>query len=423
MSLFDDLVANETIASVRSRIVEHAKAAELAITNWIKGSVGHQFVEVATLATYEVGSRFSKIIRGFASLDTSVDPGDEDPFDPANVDLEPSPGFLSSYGKGTFGTPRGEATFATGFVTFTTGDVPRTLAPRSLTFTWTEGLDVPDPAPTYRNSADPAIYTNGDGTVTVPAGSSLEIPVRADAIGTGSNAPTGALSLTTTLSGCSATNDSPIRGVDRESAANYRARCRQAPSRISLGGPSAAYEYLAKTQIDGSPLLNASGNVVNISRVWVSPESATGDVNVYFASPGGAAVAEDVEAANENIEQQAFAAPGAISFTGAAATEVEIAVAGNAKLKAAPGVTTAAAKLAIVEHLTAWFAALEIGGRDQDANGAGVVYDHDIRAVAACSYPGLYAVSLENPGDETALATGEVAVLSTNVASWSVVLV
>lgn len=421
MSLFEDLIANETLVSVRARIVEQAKAAELKITNWLVGAVGQQILELFTQVTHQTSLNISAAIRGYASLDTSTDPGDEDPYDSTNAGLEPEAGFLSDHGASNYGTPRGEATFATGFVTFSNdGIVVRTFAPESLTFTWT-AESPPSPAPTYRNAPDPAIYTNPDGTVTVAVGADLVIPISAEEIGTRSNAPSEALSLTTTLSGCTATNASPIAGTDRESAADYRARCKQAPNRVSLSGPGGAYGYLAKTNLDGTPLLNASGNAVNISRVQVSEESDTGIVDVFFASPSGAAIAEDVTAANGNIEVECFAVPGAITYTGAAATEVGITVGGLAKLKNVPGASAEAAEAAIDAALTAAFAAFEIGGVDQ-VDGAGVIYTTDLRAIAACAYPGLYDVSLISPaGASTALAKGEVAVFTTD--GWEITLV
>lgn len=423
MSLFTDLLQSETITSIRTRIVAIAESADLLISNWLSGGTGEQILQALGLATYQTSDMVSKAIRGFASLDTSTDPGDVDPYDDTNEDKTPAEGMLSALGENTYGTPRRGETFATGFVTFVNaGIVARTFGPESLTFTWTGGAP-PSPAPTYRNSADDTVYTDPDGTVTVGAGASLDLPVTAEELGTRSNAPTGTLSLTTTLSGCTATNAAPVVGSDREDAATYRTRCRKAPARVSLAGPSAAYEYLANTQIDGEPLLNASETEVNISRVQVPQDSATGIVDAYFASPAGAAVAEDVTAANDNIELEAFAVPDAITYTGQAAVEVVVPVAGTAKIKAGVGVDIDDAATAIVAALVDYFASFPIGGLDQVA-GAGVLYTKDIQAVAAAAYPGLYNCTVTTPAAaSTALALGRVAVLSTVVGDWTITLV
>jgi len=424
MGVFTDLLSSEAMTSVRRRIVEAAQSAELLITAWVEGDVAEQMLQVVSLVAYQTSRSVTAIVRGYASLDTSTDPGDVDPYDPDNEDLEPEPGFLSNMGESWFSTPRQDATFASGYVTFnnTLGIVARTFAPDSLTFTWTGGTP-PSPAPTYRNSADDTIYTNPDGTVTVAAGASLDIPVTAEEIGTRSNAHASTLSLTTTLSGVTATNASPIIGTDREAAGPYRERCRQAPSRMSMAGPPHIYAYLAKTKLDGTPLLNASGNQVNITRVQVIDDSDTGDVDVYFASGSGAASSEDVAAANANIELESFSVPGTRSYTGQAASEVPISVGGTAKLASYAGASVADAKQAIVDALTAAFATYDIGGKDRVA-GAGKLYTNDFQAVAANAYKGLYDLEVTTPvADETALAKGNVGTITTTVGDWSVTLV
>ncbi len=424
MTIFSDLLENETITSVRGRMTGYAQAAGLAITSWIVGDPAEQMLATFGTALYTARQTISQATRGFASLDTSTDPGDEDPYDADNVDLPAEAGFLSEHGKNVHDTERREATFATGFVTFdnSASALARTFSAESLTFTWTGGTP-PSPAPTYRNSYDASIYTDAGRNVTVAARASLVIPIEAEEVGTRSNAGTGEITLTTSIVNATATNASPVLGTDRESATDYRERCRTASARLSLGGPDAAYEYLAKTNVDGTPLLNASEVAVNITRVQVSQESATGIVDAYFASPSGAAIAADVTAANANIEEQAFAVPDAITYTGAAATEVPITVSGTASLKSLPGVSSELARQAIVDALTAEFSAYDIGGKDQVA-GAGVVYTEDIQAVAACSYAGLYNLQITAPSAATtALAKGEVATLTTATGNWTVTLV
>jgi hypothetical protein len=423
MSAFDDLIANTTVSAIRTTIIGYAQGAGLLISNWLVGSVGQQIFETVAQTGYALTQGIANIVRGFASLDTSTDPGDVDAYDSDNAGRTPAPGFLSYYGQNTYGTTRQEATFATGPVLFTNGgSQSRTFAPYALTFTWTANTP-PSPAPTYRNAPDPTIYTNPDGTVTVGVNGTLTLTVVADEVGMGSNVPSASsLSLTTTLLGCSATNTASVLGTDREDADVYRARCRQAPARISLGGPSAAYAYLAAKNLDGTPLLNANGAPVAINRVYVSQSSSTGIVTAYYASPSGAAISADVTAANNNIEIQAFAVPDAITFSGVAASNVSIHVVGTASIKARPGLTSAIVKTAIINALAAAFETFEIGGSDQTA-GAGVIYTDDLHAIAATAYPGLYNVVITTPGGATtALALGHVATLNSVVGDWAVTL-
>lgn len=425
MSFFDDIIAPETITSVRDKLIGYAQAAGLVITDWLVGSPGQQIVEAVTETIAHTTATFAKVARGFASLDTSTDPGDVDPYNPGNEALTPEPGLLSEFGANTFGTTRVEASFATGFVTFdnSAGVVPRQFGPDSLVYTWTGGTP-PSPPPTYRNAADPTIYTNPDGTVTVAAGATLDIPVQADEAGSASSAPPGVLSLTTNLVGVTGTNAAAIIGRDRESASVYRERCRQAPARTSLGGPADAYRYLARTNLDGTPLLNASDDPVNISRVQVTGSSTTGNVAAYFASPSGAAIAADVTAANTNIEANAFAVPDTITYSGAAASDVPITVQGTAKIKAGPGVVSATVRQAIVDALATAFQDFPVGGFDAAPDGTGgAVYTVDLQAIAAGAFPGLYQVVVTVPaGASTPVDLGEVATYTGVIADWTLTI-
>lgn len=431
MTVFSDSLISETLSSVRAKLISAAQGAGLTVTDWVVGALSQQMLESHAQAAFTFVGSVARIVRGFAGLDYATDPGDPDAYAPSNADLAPSAGFLSNMGLNTFFTERAGATFAGGFVTFTNaGIAARTFGPGALVFTWTVGP--PSPAPTYRNAGDPSIYTNADGTVTVNAGSSLSIPVSAEEIGTRSNAPASSLSLTTSLVGCSATNPLAVLGTDREDAAVYRGRCRKAPARLSLAGPSAAYEYLSAKNLDGTPLYNGvdgsghldgTGDPVNIDRVQVTQDSATGIVNAYYASPEGAAIADDVTAANLNIEAEAFAVPDAITFTGIAATETLVPVIGTGKIAAGPGVSAALVKDAIVAAQEAYFASFPLGGLDQVA-GAGVLYTEDLRGVARAAFPGLYAVDVSTPaGATTAIALGHVATTDTDAADWTITVV
>jgi Baseplate J-like protein len=422
---FLDIISPASESTIRSRILGFAQGAGLKITSWITGDIGQQVFEMSVSSASSFVQIVSQVVRGFASLDTSTDPGDEDSYDPSNVDAEPGLGFLSAYGENVFGTTRSPETFASGSVLFVNaGTSARDIAPEGVTFTWTEGSP-PSPPPTYHNSADTTVYTNPDGTVTIAAGTSLELPVECDTIGAQGTCPSGSLSLTTTLLGCTATNSEAIVGNDRESAAVYRARCRLSSARISLGGPNAAYEYLASKNLDGTPLMNGATPPapVGITRVYVSQDSSTGIVNTYYASNTGPAIAEDVTAANANIELECFAVPDAITFTGMAAVAVPVHVTGSARIKAAPGITEAVVKAAIVSELTSMWPTIPIGGFDQTA-GAGVLYTTDISAWAKGAYPGLYDVVAVVPGGATtALALGKVATLQCASSDWTVTIV
>jgi hypothetical protein len=255
---FLDLILPESESAIRARIKTFAESAGDKITNWRQGGVGEQIFEWSVSTASAFSSVVAKYVRGYASLDTSVDPGDVDPYDSSNELLPAAEGHLSAHGANTFGTKRTKEEFSSGSVTFhNNGSVTRVIAPYGITFTWTVVPPLGEPV-TYRNIEDPTVYTDPGGTVTVAIGTSVELPVMCDVIGSRGSCPSGSLSLTSTLVGCAATNSEPVTGTDREDADQYRIRCRNAAARLSLGGPSACYQYLANTNLDGSPLLNAA---------------------------------------------------------------------------------------------------------------------------------------------------------------------
>lgn len=428
MSLFDDAIAGLTGTQVRATVLGYLQAAGVIVTNWRVIGVGKQMFEAFVAASQGYVASQAAIVRGFVSLDTSTDPGDVDAYDPNNQDLPPAPGFLSAMGKNVHGTTREEASFANGIARFVNaGPGARVLSPGSVIWTWTAGSP-PEPPPTYINVNDPSIYL--DGTVTVPAGTTIDLPVRCEVIGSIGSAPANSLSLTTTLVGCTSTNPAAIVGNDREDAGTYRQNCRQAAARLSFGGPSEAYAYLAVKKLDGSVLLNDSDPPVptSITRVQVTKDSATGIVNAYYASGSGAAIAEDISAAVRNTEF-AFAAPDAITFTGYAATPVNVHVVGTGKIKARIGLTAQVVAEGIVASLVANGKTIPVAGVDQIAN-AGKVYTSDLEAFARAGYRGLYDVVVTTPaGLSTALAEGEVAVIQSDAGDglgsgdWTVTVV
>jgi hypothetical protein len=295
------------------------------------------------------------------------------------------------------------------------------FGPYSLIFTWTGGTP-PVPPPTYINTPNASIYTGGGGTYSLAAGSSVTIPVACQILGALGSAPSLTLSMTTTILGCTATNTDPIVGADRETATLYRARCRQAEARISLGGPAAAYEYLSTKNLDGTPLLNGSGNVVAITRTQVSQDSATGNVVAYYATTSGAATSEDVTAANTNIEVTSFAVPDAITFAGYAATEQHVSIGGSVSVRGGAGVTTAAVQAAIVAKILAESSEFPIGGRDSDLSN-GTLYVNDVIGWIFTAYPGIFHVSLAVPAADVSISSGNVMIPDTIDSSWTVTIV
>jgi len=433
MASFLDLIAVPTATAIRDTVRGFAVSAGLKINNWRSGGIGQQMLEWQVAATDAATRMINRAVRGYASLDTSVDPGDVDAYDANNETLEPAPGFLSSFGANTFDTTRIEQTFASGSVVFTNnGVVARTFLPYGLTFTWTVSPPSGRPPPTYRNVEDATVYTDPGGTVTVPVGGTVTLPVQCDFAGSLGSCPSDALTLTTTMIGCTASNTDPVVGNDRESVELYRERCRKSSARLSLGGPAAIYEYLANTNLDGSPLYNAAAvpAPVGITRTQVSTDSTTGIVTVYYATASGAPIAADVTAANLNIEQNSAAVGDCVTFTGIGAAEATVDVAGTVKIKNASGLDVSAIKSAIVLSLANLFQTIPISGHDPNSvpsipglPGFGVLYLNDIEAAVKNSYPGLYAVTTSAPTANLLVPNGVVMVLNSTVSDWIITVV
>lgn len=423
----------------------YAEAAQLKISDWIPGAVGQQILEAVDQALYNTAAGVSALVRGYASLDTSTDPGDEDPYDATNVTLPAAPGFLSGKGAGDFGVARLDATFATGTITITNASgSAQSFAPGSLTFTRDTPFLGQTYAPTYRNAPDVSIYTNPDGTATVANGNTIDIHIVAEEQGIGSNADAGTVSLVTVLAtGATATNAAAILAASRESADPYRDRCRIARSLLSLQGPADAYRFIALGAMkddDGNIFFfppgslttavgidslgtfqqfpNARGTTLGINRVYVRRDSSTGLVVAYFATASGDPGAQALTDLTALFDQVYWPDCTTRSFN--RAVEVTVNLVGTIKAKSGAGVTTSSIDAAATAAASAAFPTYDIGGFDQTA-GAGTLYKQELESMVNGSDSHIYLVTLGTPAGNTALAEGRVAKLG-GPPTWTVVI-
>lgn len=423
MSIISTLLVGDTLDAVRDQIVGFCVTQGLKVTNWVAHGVVNQMKEVCVSMGGAVSGIRARVVRGFYSLDTATDPGDYDPFDEENINRPQEEGYLSDHGLNVHGITRGKATFAKGFALFSNdGTSSRNIAPEGLTFEW---KDDQNKTWSYRNIGDSTIYTNPDGTVTVPVGTSVLMPVECNQLGAGGSCPSDSISLVTSLIGCTATNPDPIVGSARQDAENYRAVCRSSSARLSLNGPGAIYDYLARYNLDGTQLLRSTDPAipVDITRTWVSEESSTGIVVAYFATDSGSAIQQDVDAANKNIEEYACAVMDAITYSGSAATETVIQVAGTARIKNRPGLNRTTIINSMLQQIIAAQKTFPIGGLDQNEAGSGYVYRNDLEAIARSGFFGLYDVEVTSIDYRVVIPTGHVAVFASSVSDWSVTLV
>lgn len=434
---FEDLYQQPTLSNVKEIVLQVAREAGLPVDNWILGDPSERWIEINGRTVHLFGTGVTtQAVRGFF-LDLATDPGD--PGD-LSADQTPRPGWLSALGSSWYGVERGGLVSATGSVTITNAGSTATSPIKPFDLTFERSTEGPDGGrPTYRNSADPSIYTGIGGTITLAPGASLTIPIVAEQPGTYSSAAAAQITTVTTQSfgTLNGSNESPVLGADREDPDLYRARCRTAADKLSSGGPGNAYRYAANTARDGSPLQRFDGSgPVGITETYVSRSSSTGKVTLYFRDPDGPADAIDVSSANANITGIPLGVitdplgvlpdtvtplptvtdPNTGGPGGAAAIAVEFTLAGTGKIKQVVGGLTglnliAAAQGAIALHMAAQFSGYPIGGVDQ-VSGAGVIYTDDLECDIRDSYAGLYAIGLTLPaGASTAIPEGNVGVL------------
>ncbi len=424
-----NLWVQNTLAEIKASFIGIAEAAGLPVTSWRTGDVSERIVEIVPRVLDQFLSEI--IVRAAQALflDQVTDPGDT-----GNADTEVKPGWLSVLGEGWYGVTRGGQTFATTTISVTNNTLaPIYPKPGELVFESTVLADDGGTL-TFTSTEDDSIYVNADGSVTIAASATVDIPIRADIIGSYSNAGSGDITVVQSegFGSLSATNATAALGQEREAADDYRARCRRASSRVATGGPSVLYEYAATTGADGEPLQRHDGSgQVGTTRIFVDDGiTLAGAVTTYLADDDGPVDAIDEASAHANITGVPLGditdpigvVPGVVTYATEPAVGVVVTVVGTAKIKTADagGRTTTEIKQLVLDALTDYFRTFPIGGLDQ-VSGAGVLYTSDMEGVARDALAGLYAVNITTPATSTsALALGRVATLTSALGDWTV---
>lgn len=425
-----------TLEEVKAKIAGFAEVGKLYLDSWAVGDPGEQLYLAFAQTVRVTGDWVATITRGYSSLGTSTDPGDPDDFNPGNAALDPEPGMLSDLGLNNYYTRRIDETFASTPVTFTnTSNVPFVFSPEFLTLARND-----DGTITYTNAPDPAIYTGSGGTFSLPPdGQPYILPVIATSPGSLYSASAGQISvLVSQPSGVTVENAGPAVGRDREAPELYRARCRTQAVSVSPNGAADKYRRAATTTIDGTPLLRADGNAVAITRVYVSPDSTTGKVDLYYATDIAGALSEDVKAANVNIVLLVASAGDCITLGpydgpmvpdpldppgGAASTNVGITVTWAVTYRSrvnGKNVQGAAVHDAILEALADAQIAIPLGGFARVA-GAGTVFPEYIRGAIQAAHPAITNTVLSAPSGNTAIVVGGNAQLQPHASSTETV--
>lgn len=447
----------------KAAIIAIAQASAVDTTSFIEGDPTERFLEYTARALKSYGKVPQMAVRAlFFKL--STDPGDvaDDGLPDLSADQTPRAGMLSAVGAGFYGTERGGQTRATSFVTIrnTGSAVSSPFSAGQLAFEYSTATRDDGGKPTYTSTADPSVYTGIGATLTLAAGASVTLPVQCDQLGTYGNAAANQIDtcVTQSFGTFTVTASTTAIGEDREERAAYITRCELEGDSNAPGGPTNAYLRAATTGRDGKKLQRFDGTgPVTITDAYVSPDSSTGAITIYFRGLSGAVDDVDVSSANANITGIPLGVitdpigvlPDTVAIGptatdpntggpgGASCTNTTIAVTFSVKIRASrvpggasPGTYTSggsppanvlALGTAANDALSAYLLSTGVGGLDQVA-GAGVVYTADLPGVVRDSVSGFYDPIVTLPSTSTtAIALGHIATLG--ALTWTITVV
>lgn len=364
------LLVQETKDAIYDRAIAIADLLGLPTSSWQAGDPTRSLYHVVS----EILATLESVAVGFISSGF---------LDYASGD------WLTLLAEQQFNVERTEATYATTTVTLTNaGGGVYTL----------EAGDV-----TVKNSSTGATYHSTSGG-TLVAGGTLDIDVVADVAGSDlGSAGAGEIDdLVTTLLGVTVSNDTAAVGIDAESDASLRQRCRDKLGSLSPDGPAAAYSYVARA----SDLTGVS----TVTRVRVYSDNDTGGVTVYLASASGAVSSEDVTAVTTALAT--YATPLCVTLTVASASEVSVPVTYQLWIYRSVNKTSAEVQAAVLEALEDLFATRPIGGDIIPPATTGKLYQSLIVSAIRGVFPDhAFRVSVSAPAGDTSLTNSQVAAL------------
>jgi phage-related baseplate assembly protein len=292
---------------------------------------------------------------------------------------------MYSAARSHFDITRSPATYATGYVRLTAaaGVGPYFVGPATLV--------VSDGVRLFRST--------NTAQVTVPAGGSVDIPVRAEGAGSLYNAPSLTALVSPALAGVTVSSPAwgsgatwrTADGRDEETDADLRVRCRARWATLGRGATIEAYRYLATTCPDAP----------GVTRAGVVPGPGDGTVAIYLATTSGPASAGEATAVAAWLVPRS---PATDRVSVAPATAVPVVITATITTRD----TSDANRARVVDALMALQRALALG----QLVDLGVLY-------AACyAATDVVDVDLSSPTADTPVATSAIAVLS-----WTITLV
>lgn len=375
----DDLVTPLTLDEAKETLYDVLVQLGVPTTGWAVGGVVRTVVAMVAIIAVAASVVIVAIAKGgFRETATGA--------------------WQTLHARDTYGVTRIEASFATGTVTLSNvgGGVYNPAAGDVI-------VQCDSSQKTYRNAEAFSLAAGSIGTPTV-----VTIDVIAVEAGSASNiAASVAMSMVTTMSGVTVTDNSAIVGVDEETDPALSAREDESLDALSDNGPSGAYLALAKRAT------RADGSNIGVTRAKVSAPSAVGEVTVTVASAVGAVtghvghVGDDLDFVNQTIQGviPPGCVPAGVTVTVASATAKTIAYTYELWVYTTDGRTAAEIETAVGARVLAWMATRNIGG-----DSGGYVYLSALRAVIMGVSAYSYDCALTVPGANVPIAATEVPV-------------
>jgi len=250
---------------------------------------------------------------------------------------------------------------------------------------------------TYRN-------TTGGHLASGP-GTTLVISIVADVAGSDSSALAGEITeLVTDYLGVTGTNPTALVGLDAESEASIRQRCRDKLASLSPNGAADAYAYVSR-----NPDLTG---ITSVTRTRTIPDSDTGLVTHYVAGASGALSGPDVAAVQAAI--LTWCTPLCITPTVVSASNATFNITYTVKIYNTVNLTDTQIKAGIATVLAAMFKERPISGDGWTPSTAGKMYVSLIEAAIRSAYPEhIFSIVVSSPASDTTLAVSDVPVLGT----------
>ena len=375
--MISDLFTPSTVAEVEASIYALLESRGIKTANWKPGGVVRTIVAVVAV----LAATFSDLVARVASmsfLDTATGDwlrnkaiGD---FGVTPFDAAPARGVvrLTNTAGGSFSVDAGDLLVENP----ATGAQYRNVAPFSLGSLGTVDVEV--------ESTEAGAWTSSDpGTITT---------------------------MVSTLTGVTVTNPAALVGVDAESDAALRERCRQSPALMSSAGPADAYSYAAKT------ILRSDGTSTGITRSRTMAGTGDGTIIVVCATPTGTPLSADLTYLQDQMVRQVMTQCATLSVV--AADVLPVAVSYTAYTSNA-GSDATQDKAAASAALLAYISTVPIGGY-RVAGATGTLPRSGLIGAIQSAIPGCFRVDLAVPAADVTMTDSEVATLSTVVASVQV---